>query len=102
MGTEAVLVQAPARRLAAVGKLLLVPHGCYQVDSQLRSCEYCLTLLEVRRSDIYFVGGFGTVAWVDVNEYMSVQPDLIAADNAEQTLKVLTHHSPNTAVLFLM
>lgn len=40
-------------------------------------------------SDIYFVGGFGTVAWVDVKEYEKAHPDTIAANGAEQTLKVL-------------
>ncbi|KAI5070914.1 hypothetical protein GOP47_0013165 [Adiantum capillus-veneris] len=40
-------------------------------------------------SDIYFIGGFGTVAWVDVKEFEGVQPDVIAANGAEQTLKKL-------------
>jgi hypothetical protein len=39
-------------------------------------------------SDIYFIGGFGTVAWVDVNEYETLQPDKIAVDGGEQNLKV--------------
>ncbi|XP_024541258.1 uncharacterized protein LOC9663243 isoform X2 [Selaginella moellendorffii] len=42
-----------------------------------------------RISDILFVGGFGTVAWVGVDEYESVQPDVIAADGDEDTLKAL-------------
>ncbi|XP_052175699.1 uncharacterized protein LOC127790298 isoform X2 [Diospyros lotus] len=40
-------------------------------------------------SDIYFIGGFGTVAWVDVKEYEAVQPDKIAVDGGEQNLKEL-------------
>lgn len=40
-------------------------------------------------SDIYFIGGFGTVAWVDVKEFEHAQPDVIAANGAEQTLKEL-------------
>ncbi|KAL9671039.1 hypothetical protein QQ045_008602 [Rhodiola kirilowii] len=40
-------------------------------------------------SDIYFIGGFGTVAWVDVKEYESVKPDKIAVDGGEQNLKAL-------------
>ncbi|XP_057986122.1 uncharacterized protein LOC131170635 isoform X2 [Hevea brasiliensis] len=40
-------------------------------------------------SDIYFIGGFGTVAWVDVNEYEALQPDKIAVDGGEQNLKEL-------------
>uniref|UniRef100_A0A7N0U0K3 CREG-like beta-barrel domain-containing protein n=1 Tax=Kalanchoe fedtschenkoi TaxID=63787 RepID=A0A7N0U0K3_KALFE len=40
-------------------------------------------------SDIYFCGGFGTMAWVNVTEYESVQPDKIAADGGEQNLKEL-------------
>lgn len=39
-------------------------------------------------SDIYFVGGFGTVAWVDVTEYTTSKPDIIAATNPEGTLMV--------------
>ncbi|KAF2543629.1 hypothetical protein F2Q68_00032188, partial [Brassica cretica] len=40
-------------------------------------------------SDIYFIGGFGTVAWVDVKEYKALQPDKIAVDGGEQNLKEL-------------
>ncbi|PON83636.1 FMN-binding split barrel [Trema orientale] len=40
-------------------------------------------------SDIYFIGGFGTVAWVDVKEYEAIQPDKIAVDGGEQNLKEL-------------
>ncbi|GMN66661.1 hypothetical protein TIFTF001_035717 [Ficus carica] len=40
-------------------------------------------------SDIYFIGGFGTVAWVDVNEYEVIEPDKIAVDGGEQNLKEL-------------
>ncbi|KAG1326865.1 hypothetical protein COCNU_01G007990 [Cocos nucifera] len=39
--------------------------------------------------DIYFIGGFSTVAWVDVKEYEALQPDKIAADGGEQNLKEL-------------
>jgi hypothetical protein len=39
-------------------------------------------------SDIYFVGGFGTVQWVDVKEYDRARPDIIAVNGAENTLKV--------------
>ncbi|XP_044486254.1 uncharacterized protein LOC123211532 [Mangifera indica] len=40
-------------------------------------------------SDIYFIGGFGTVAWVDVKEYEALKPDKIAVDAGEQNLKEL-------------
>ncbi|KAE8688239.1 Pyridoxamine 5'-phosphate oxidase family protein isoform 2 [Hibiscus syriacus] len=40
-------------------------------------------------SDIYFIGGFGTVAWVDVKEYEMLKPDKIAVDGGEQNLKEL-------------
>ncbi|XP_038983995.1 uncharacterized protein LOC103707039 [Phoenix dactylifera] len=40
-------------------------------------------------SDIYFIGGFGTVAWVDVKEYEALLPDKIAVDGGEQNLKEL-------------
>jgi hypothetical protein len=45
------------------------------------TCELC-------SSDIYFIGGFGTVAWIDVNEYEALQPDKIAMDGGEHNLKV--------------
>nr|GEW00506.1 hypothetical protein [Tanacetum cinerariifolium] len=38
-------------------------------------------------SDIYFIGGFGTVAWVNVSEYEALRPDKIAVDGGEQNLK---------------
>jgi len=38
-------------------------------------------------SDIYFIGGFGTVAWVDVKEYEDLKPDKIALEGGEQCLK---------------
>ncbi|GAB2247751.1 hypothetical protein Droror1_Dr00007633 [Drosera rotundifolia] len=40
-------------------------------------------------SDIYFIGGFGTVAWVDVKDYENQKPDRIAVDGGEQYLKEL-------------
>ncbi|CAI9773556.1 unnamed protein product [Fraxinus pennsylvanica] len=40
-------------------------------------------------SDIYFIGGFGTVAWIDVKEYEAIQPDKIAVDGGEHNLKEL-------------
>ncbi|KAJ8760086.1 hypothetical protein K2173_010942 [Erythroxylum novogranatense] len=40
-------------------------------------------------SDIYFIGGFGTVAWIDVKEYEALQPDKIAVDGGEPILKEL-------------
>lgn len=40
-------------------------------------------------SDIYFIGGFGTVAWVNVKEYEGLQPDDITVDGSEKNLKEL-------------
>ncbi|CAH9130120.1 unnamed protein product [Cuscuta epithymum] len=40
-------------------------------------------------SDIYFIGGFGTVAWVDVKEYENLKPDKIAVNGGEHNLKEL-------------
>lgn len=42
-------------------------------------------------SDIYFIGGFGTVAWVDVKEYENLKPDKIALEGGEQYLKELNN-----------
>ena len=41
-----------------------------------------------RISDIYFVGGFGTVQWVDVADYMATKPDSIVAADPQQTITV--------------
>jgi hypothetical protein len=41
-----------------------------------------------RLSDIYFVGGFGTVQWVDVKEYATVKPDTIVMQQPHRTLEV--------------
>ena len=41
-----------------------------------------------RISDIYFVGGFGTVQWVDVADYMNTRPDSIVAVNPQETITV--------------
>lgn len=40
-------------------------------------------------SDVYFIGGFGTVQWIDVKEYEDIRPDKIAVDGGEQNLKEL-------------
>jgi len=39
-------------------------------------------------SDIYFVGGFGTVQWVDVGEYVAAKPDEIVTSDPHHTLQV--------------
>ncbi|KAL3161142.1 hypothetical protein ABBQ38_009517 [Trebouxia sp. C0009 RCD-2024] len=42
-----------------------------------------------RISDIYFVGGFGTVQWVDVADYMATKPDSIVAADPQETISGL-------------
>lgn len=39
-------------------------------------------------SDIYFVGGFGTVQWINVADYIQAQPDEIVQANPHHTLHV--------------
>lgn len=58
-----------------------------QVPSQQWGNFYYFRMQNI--SDIYFIGGFGTVAWVDIKEYETVQPDKIAVDGGEQNLKEL-------------
>lgn len=41
-----------------------------------------------RITDIYFVGGFGTVQWIDVDEYLGSAPDAIATNHPLRTLQV--------------
>merc|ERR1719353_746427 len=38
--------------------------------------------------DVYFVGGFGTVTWVDVKQYFEAVPDPITGET-EATLRML-------------
>mmetsp|Transcript_11309 Transcript_11309/g.34010 ORF Transcript_11309/g.34010 Transcript_11309/m.34010 type:complete len:418 (-) Transcript_11309:1132-2385(-) len=42
-----------------------------------------------RISDIYFVGGFGTVQWVDEKEYTRCKPDAIVMHQPHRVLRVL-------------
>ena len=42
-----------------------------------------------RITDVYFVGGFGTVQWIDAAEYVGSSPDPIATDAPQRTLQVL-------------
>jgi hypothetical protein len=42
--------------------------------------------------DIYFVGGFGTVQWVNVDEYSSCEPDKVVLCNPNRTLQVLNEN----------
>ena len=37
--------------------------------------------------DIYFVGGFGTVQFIDVDEYVGTRPDAIVMDHPHHTLQ---------------
>ncbi|KAI4325197.1 hypothetical protein MLD38_030615 [Melastoma candidum] len=66
-------------------KQYLVKH--HQGPSQQWGNFYYFRMHNV--SDIYFIGGFGTVAWVDVKEYESILPDKIAVDGGEQNLQEL-------------
>lgn len=47
-----------------------------------------------RLSDIYFVGGFGTVQWVDVAEYVAATPDQIVRSQPHQALQVMILRLP--------
>ena len=38
-------------------------------------------------SDIYFVGGFGTVTWVDLKEFSAAIPDPIVLNRMQRTLQ---------------
>ena len=40
--------------------------------------------------DIFFVGGFGTVQWVEPKEYAAIKPDNIVMSSPLKTLQVLT------------
>lgn len=40
-------------------------------------------------TDIYFVGGFGTVTWIDTESYQKALPDLIVQTDVADTLRLL-------------
>ncbi|KAF5830618.1 hypothetical protein DUNSADRAFT_14265 [Dunaliella salina] len=42
-----------------------------------------------RITDIYFVGGFGTVQWIEPSQYLSSAPDSIVLNQPQRTLAVL-------------
>ena len=61
------------------------------------------TLFRMHRiSDIYFVGGFGTVSWVDPAEYARARPDAVASLCPRATLSALNeaHSSAAARLLF--
>ncbi|KAL4388669.1 hypothetical protein GQ457_09G013920 [Hibiscus cannabinus] len=69
------------------------------ITEKLNFYEYKLSLTRTG-NDIYFIGGFGTVAWIDVKEYGEFKPDKIVVDGGEQNLKIFwlgrnfsCHHS---------
>lgn len=39
--------------------------------------------------DIYFVGGFGTVQWIDPADFTGCKPDAIVLDKPQRTLAML-------------
>lgn len=42
--------------------------------------------------DIYFVGGFGTVQWIDPADFTNCKPDAIVLDKPQRTLQLLNEH----------
>lgn len=79
------IVPLPADQQEWAHKLYITKHQ--RLPSQQWGNFYYFRMQNI--SDIYFIGGFGTVAWVDVNEYETLQPDKIAVDGDEQNLKEL-------------
>ncbi|KAL6888664.1 hypothetical protein ACP4OV_009690 [Aristida adscensionis] len=69
-------------RVTIFGDVVPLPADQQWVKTLIVTCECC-------SSDIYFIGGFGTVAWIDVEDYEALQPDKIAIDGGEQNLKEL-------------
>lgn len=52
--------------------------------------------------DIFFVGGFGTVQWLDTEEYTQAQPDKIVLDHPNHTLQVLNQKYCDSMKRFFM
>ena len=77
-----------ALRRSAARCMLLRAASMLQATKRERWVSGNFSFFRMHRiSDIYFVGGFGTVQWVDVAEYASVQPDQIALVEPHHTLK---------------
>lgn len=52
--------------------------------------------------DIYFVGGFGTMSWIDPEEYAGTRPDNIVTYHPQETIDALTaRFSAELALHFL-
>lgn len=52
--------------------------------------------------DIYFVGGFGTMSWIDPAEYVGTRPDNIVTYHPQETIDALTaRFSADLALHFL-
>jgi hypothetical protein len=82
----------PLRKVHAVPRLLV----CAQIFAQKHSTDskerwlsgntVCFRMNRI--SDVYFVGGFGTVQWLDVAEYMAATPDSIVMHQPLRVLQV--------------
>ena len=78
--------QLPADMQDAAREIYLQKHATGEKDRWV-SGNYIFFRMH-RISDIYFVGGFGTVQWVDVTEYGAVVPDQVATVAPHKTLQV--------------
>ncbi|KAK9806618.1 hypothetical protein WJX73_000437 [Symbiochloris irregularis] len=79
--------QLPAEMQAAAREIFLEKHA---TEKKERWVSANLLFFRMHRIlDIFFVGGFGTVQWVDPKEYSAIKPDNIVMSSPLKTLQAL-------------
>ncbi|KAK9816434.1 hypothetical protein WJX72_000205 [[Myrmecia] bisecta] len=79
--------QLPPQMQDAAREIFLQKHAVEGKEKWVSGNYLCFRMHRI--SDIYFVGGFGTVQWVDVAEYAAVKPDNIVLLEPHATLQAL-------------
>jgi len=87
------LEQLEGEEAATAAEALRFKHAPGGREVKSLSAQNFLHFRMSRICDVFFVGGFGTMQWIDVGEYVSAQPDAIvtrtASGSPEATLAAL-------------
>ena len=81
------LTHAPPHEQDAAREIFLAKHASDR--SQRWVFGNFLFFRMHRIVDIYFVGGFGTVQWIEAADYTACKPDDIVLDRPQRTLQLL-------------
>ncbi|XP_042467051.1 uncharacterized protein LOC122050186 [Zingiber officinale] len=89
------LIESPKPEIGRCNEVSSEDHNFKQQTIIPRDCRFTYEDIKTITNNFkrvivtYFIGGFGTVAWVDVKEYETIKPDKIAAESGDQNLKEL-------------